>query len=1019
MTDMFCRRRSVTFGFMLVLLVKVLRTHAAAQAGCLTFTDDPLSVGTPVKAVHVTELRTCVDALRSTVSQQTGGWTDSLVPTSTSIKAIHITQLRSAIASLYPAFGYSAPSYTDASLVAGVTEIKRLHITELRAALRVLAPNITPTLTLPGDRLQLEGTTTSLQLQGTDPEGVVLTYFANGLPAGLSLNQSSGLVSGTLASGSAGTYSVGISVSDGNSSASQIFEWRVVSAATTVIYDKFMQANGQSFPDHILDMAPTGLHWSWLRGTRVPFVANETARVDGSPQSEAWTVDVALADVTLAVDVKSSDATPYGGLVFRASDANNYLFLRYQGPYLYRRVNGEYQTLASASQAFNAGELHRLKVRAEGSQIDVYSDGVLMFSTSETFNQTATRHGLLWDPTEDLTLWFDNFELHSNQTITSIPTYECQSAVSPGSMTVNSENNTYHLSVWAAPGCDWSFNSSSSFITTGRYYDGVAFSIENNTTGQQRTGVLDIAGHSISVTQLAAPPPAPNGPCTPTITPTTFAVSSDGGNGEVIVTAPGGCTWTIQNIPAFVHVTSDAAGNGSGLVSFTTDASTSEMPRTGTFTIGGLTVAVFQGATSPCDFSLSITPGASNAGSLGLDLPEWCSWSVTPQTVGISASPSSGTGDASISLALDPALIAPQSTGPLSLLSSSQQVVLPSANQSQQVCKVIFDPCGIWDGNRCFNLPILVCAGPTFPTPPPVVPARVLITQADVILDRIDVRVDGASGTPTLTLKLIGDNNEKVLDSFAAAPGKTYVLTFKTNELVEDHYNRLEATWAGQVTHRDLAFQALGLVRHTQYNVPLETKCSDVSVTAHRETGFDNSPGSANACSYPVTIFHRKDFVKQTLLNGHGVSGDPAGDFANDGVLTHPFSCSNTDNGNAELTGVNAMFRAVSTLVGAFEDRPLTTTTLAARVRDAAHPDWLFLKDDRVLIVGFGSKTGTVKYVGDKCGSGCNDDPNHHLDNFSFNGACSGNSVGDLGVGQSCVTGGEQRGSCLTSILLR
>jgi hypothetical protein len=46
--------------------------------------------------------------------------------------------------------------------------------------------------------------------------GDTMTYGASGLPQGLAINPSTGLVSGTIANNAAGTYTVTFSVNDGN-----------------------------------------------------------------------------------------------------------------------------------------------------------------------------------------------------------------------------------------------------------------------------------------------------------------------------------------------------------------------------------------------------------------------------------------------------------------------------------------------------------------------------------------------------------------------------------------------------------------------------------------------------------------------------------------------------------------------------------------------------------------------------------------------------------------------------------
>jgi hypothetical protein len=64
-------------------------------ATAITFTDNPLTVGTtPVKAVHMTELRQAVNAVRAAANLSAATWTDPTLSTSVLIKAVHVTELR-------------------------------------------------------------------------------------------------------------------------------------------------------------------------------------------------------------------------------------------------------------------------------------------------------------------------------------------------------------------------------------------------------------------------------------------------------------------------------------------------------------------------------------------------------------------------------------------------------------------------------------------------------------------------------------------------------------------------------------------------------------------------------------------------------------------------------------------------------------------------------------------------------------------------------------------------------------
>ena len=91
----------------------------------------------------------------------------------------------------------------------------------------VTSVNRAPTLTSPGNQTSAENAVVSLALSGSDPDGNPLTYSVTGLPPGLGVNASSGLISGTVSYASAATYPVTATVSDGTLTASQAFTWTV------------------------------------------------------------------------------------------------------------------------------------------------------------------------------------------------------------------------------------------------------------------------------------------------------------------------------------------------------------------------------------------------------------------------------------------------------------------------------------------------------------------------------------------------------------------------------------------------------------------------------------------------------------------------------------------------------------------------------------------------------------------------------------------------------------------------
>lgn len=100
------------------------------------FTDDPLIAGsTTVTALHFTELRARIDALRATWSLGPFAYTNSMAP-GTVIRAIDVTEMRTALSAAYTAASIPPPTYST-SPAAGMT-ITSADIQDLRDAVTAL-----------------------------------------------------------------------------------------------------------------------------------------------------------------------------------------------------------------------------------------------------------------------------------------------------------------------------------------------------------------------------------------------------------------------------------------------------------------------------------------------------------------------------------------------------------------------------------------------------------------------------------------------------------------------------------------------------------------------------------------------------------------------------------------------------------------------------------------------------------------------------------------------------------------
>ena len=127
----------------------------------------------------------------------------------------------------------------------------------------------TVSVTGPGNQTTAVGTAASLQIHASDSAGAALTYSATGLPAGLSINSSSGLISGTPTA--AGTSNVTVTATDSTgASGSTSFTWTVSGSGsgcgtTNVALNKPTTASSQENAGTAASAATdgnTGTRWS-------------------------------------------------------------------------------------------------------------------------------------------------------------------------------------------------------------------------------------------------------------------------------------------------------------------------------------------------------------------------------------------------------------------------------------------------------------------------------------------------------------------------------------------------------------------------------------------------------------------------------------------------------------------------------------------------------------------------------------------------------------------------------------
>ena len=103
------------------------------------FTDHPIVAGvTPIKAIHFTELRSRINAVRTAMGEVPWAWGYPVLTAGvTPVMGQHLDEMRVVVELTYEASGRRAPRWTDPPPLKG-TAIRAVHLMELRAAVMAL-----------------------------------------------------------------------------------------------------------------------------------------------------------------------------------------------------------------------------------------------------------------------------------------------------------------------------------------------------------------------------------------------------------------------------------------------------------------------------------------------------------------------------------------------------------------------------------------------------------------------------------------------------------------------------------------------------------------------------------------------------------------------------------------------------------------------------------------------------------------------------------------------------------------
>ncbi len=150
------------------------------------------------------------------------------------------------------------------------------------AVITPISTNEMPVVVNPGVQTWVAGDAVSLQIMATDSDGDVLTYSGSGLPAGLAIDASSGLISGTPEA--AGNGQAIVNVTDGNETGLAAFAWSVsgnAPLAVEAIQPQISRLAGSVVTYTAVATGGVNVRYKWQFGDGTPETApSDSASID-------------------------------------------------------------------------------------------------------------------------------------------------------------------------------------------------------------------------------------------------------------------------------------------------------------------------------------------------------------------------------------------------------------------------------------------------------------------------------------------------------------------------------------------------------------------------------------------------------------------------------------------------------------------------------------------------------------------------------------------------------------------
>ncbi len=185
----------------------------------------------------------------------------------------------------------------------------------------------------------------------------------------------------------------------------------------------------------------------------------------------------------------------------------------------------------------------------------------------------------------------------------------CDLSISPTSNTLV-PSNTFQSSIAVTTTCQWTAQSTASFITitagsSGTGNGQIDYSIPANPSAQNRSGAIRIGNLTFNITQTG-------GGCTISLNPQRATLGGGNVSGRFNVNGSLGCQWSPGSPDSWISISGFSSVNGSGAVDFTLIPNFTGAERTGAVKVtNDVSFTVVQGLAKPT----IVTGGILNAAS--------------------------------------------------------------------------------------------------------------------------------------------------------------------------------------------------------------------------------------------------------------------------------------------------------------------------------------------------------------------------------------------------------------------